>query len=208
MKYLRGARLHATFYTLLVQGPKTMEELMQITGCCRVSASHFLRLFHERSGIHIHSWRRPYHSKLVPVWALGKGDDARCEAHCWYPELLPRARPSLIAFFELVQAMQRGPCTRDELCEASGLHFNTVRNLLRWWVADKTIYIADWAPASHLFTPAYAFGNCADKSRPKRMKNTELSRRYRNGSRAKLEQLQILHALAANANHFAMAQGA
>jgi hypothetical protein len=96
----------------------------------------------------------------------------------------PRIRANALAYSKLIRALQRGPCTYWDLCGASGLGYDAVKNHVRALRAELCVRIADWKRAANFCPniPMYELctpSTCKDASPPTPMTQAQRSAAYR-----------------------------
>lgn len=81
------------------------------------------------------------------------------------------------AFAVFIEHLLDGPCTVFEFQEASGMHLNTIRKVLRILRRHKRIYVAGWDDDSmgRKTIAAWALGDKPDAKRPPRKTAAERS---------------------------------
>lgn len=162
--------------------------------------------------IHVCDWTdaRP-HCAPRPIYLLGDRPDAPAPL-TWRGrpsrrrEVVgpsPTPRSNLVAFVQLIRALQADKHTRLELAEESGLNADYVSDAIKYLHAQRMVHVAGWEQSRTGYAAAcWSWGKRADVPRPAPIERQEIARRYQRDRRQKLRMVRINQALAGNAEVF------
>jgi hypothetical protein len=87
-----------------------------------------------------------------------------------------------VALAKLLAALRDGPCTYWELHDATGLHYNTLRNYINAMRREKLLYVCEWEKDrfNRDMLAVFAWGDGKDK---KKQKMTVAQRKARHRAR-------------------------
>jgi len=93
----------------------------------------------------------------------------------------------------MLDMLVHGPCTRDELCEGTGLSPNTIRSYLRAWHNKGLIYIAAYSEDTRgrMQVEEWMWGPGMKDAARQPLTQCQLSERWRK----KVRDIRINHAL-------------
>lgn len=193
--------------------PKTVRASAAEAGCSRRVARILMARMHSLRLVHIAGWCQSAKGPMAAKWQVGDGPDAprpicKCGKTMPMKERLP-LRPSItgvdaIYLATLIRALAE-PQTAASLRQITGRHPTTIYATLRALRAAGIAHVCDWTRERERgdWAPHWRLGiDKPDAPRPQRLSLYERGRRYRTGRKKRDETLQIVHALAANANHF------
>lgn len=175
-----------------------------------------LRYFHQYKLIHVYGWTKPVGSGPPrALFAFGDRPDvprqpmwSRAQKKLVVPPIWRdpkplRPRVEMLTFFNLIAALQAGPCTRRDLRELTGI--KDITATMRALIDLRLAWVADWEqPRTGPQVAAYKFG-IAGKNKPKpplRGKQVYEGRGYEDSGRlaqyTRERQQRLLHKLAGN----------
>jgi predicted transcriptional regulator len=120
---------------------------------------------------------------------IGHGNGVRC------------GRPSAIGnTLALIVNSIRDGATTTEVCEKLGMGRTTVTKTLQKLKQSGLLHVGEWRADTKVPTPVYVYGSGVDALKPKKTPRRVTNARYWAARRAKLQQMQVLRALAGAAN--------
>lgn len=178
---------YAYLAAMLADQPSTVAGLALRAQMRHVAAYRFVMTMWQLGEAHVSSWVLPPRSPALPVFSLGAGEDApppsaRPNGRPVQRVNLPRKRlcPSVLAFVHLLRAIEQ-PMSRQEVCEATGLHNYTVKDALEALVQLQLAHIPLWLQRPQGGTPLAQYQRGPEKNapmpKPKRAELLELHRR-------------------------------
>lgn len=153
------ARLGLAGYVMLLAKlkaqPATIPATSEATGCGIDTMYRLIPDLHTIGRLHIVDWVMEPRARPLAVYAYGPGEDVpppvarpngRPVRSC-KPLLRDRVSPEVLALGSLLDALEQ-PATQQELCDATGLHRDTIRPTLQAIVdEDNGIgHICNWTP--------------------------------------------------------------
>lgn len=193
-----GVEGYSHLCAILAEKPATVREFWLTTKLGRNAAYRFILSLHAMGWAHIVEWVNMPRTKPIPRFAFGPGQDAPA------PTLRPNGRPviaaplprrqlcpHLIAYVNILRALDEAPCTRAELVERVGLDKTVVRWALEAMMSLDIAHIGGWEVRPRGGEPIAVFhigtGRTAKKPPKRDRQNVWLHKK---------RHLQMLHAMA------------
>jgi hypothetical protein len=181
--------------------PCTTRGLSLMGICSATSAEKILPAFHKLGLVHISGWLQRYRAPARPQYKFGQGEDAQPpefrKSGKRVKRVVPPIKayvvpPEILSFYTAFNALQT-PITRDQLVDATGISYNTMRNLLAALRKHHMVRIESYERISNGGPPAayFVLGFGGDAKRPSSDKKAREAR-----YRAKRRQIQIIQRMA------------
>lgn len=175
--------------------PRTAAEIAERFGIYHDTVLRILRGMLTFGLVHRCEWVRPVpHSRMVPVWKLGKDSDIpmpKYEAKASRPPA-----PSLIALATVVQILREEPTSLSGLAQELAMDAESASRYIKELRRVKLARIAAWEkPPMGCSFALHTFGQGPDAQRPPRIPMDEQRKKHRTTYRAKKNHLRVIFAM-------------
>lgn len=196
-----GMEGYAHLSAILAEQPASVLAFVERSGLRKQSAYRYLMSMHTLGWAHISAWELKPRAKPIPVFAFGPGADAAVPLKTASGKDVQSERPlpegqlcpSIIAFCQILRAMDEAPVSRVELIECTGLDKWAVCQAVETLIAAGMARISGWElrPQGGAPLPQYELGGGPQAKRPKPVRGAKQST-----WKAKMKQVALLHAMA------------
>jgi len=205
------ARLGITGYVTLLAAardkPCSYDDLQRAVGIGRTAVRNLVAALRSARLLHIAGWEQRYRAPFAALFSAGPGVDAAPperrsngrQSRGTFKPCKPTPTSSAVALAMLMRAIDAGPMTAEELAEHTGMSQLTVRSIVKALRQHSLAHIGAWDERSATggaSAARYALGMGKDAKPPPLVSREQINRQYREGKKARDEQLQVLRALA------------
>lgn len=190
-----GMAGYAKIIGSLRAGQKSTSDLEQSHGVSRMLILQIMRHCQRAGVVHRCEWFRPApHSRLVPMWALGRDCDISMPEYEEKTSRRRRAPSSLILLTTVMQMLEEHALSRAEIADELCMHIDSANRVVSVLSEAGLIYVASWhkPPIGHSVAE-FRTGCKRDAPRPPHVGN---SREAMRGYATRRKQRAMLHAIA------------
>ena len=199
----RSSNLYVRVIACIVRKPMTSAEIAAELDIGKCSVYPVVRML-RGTLVHISAYKEGCRGGTPAVWSFGPGDEPKRPAHM-VREVAHKRRSELLSFLNLARCLTREPMSIRQIIEETGMTWSTVQKTLRAAKAAGFAYIAEWdrigpTTTTGPYSPHWMFGvGQRDATKPRNLTRKEIERRSWAARTAKARQVQMLTALASNA---------